>query len=76
MEKTAEIYLSLKLNLKNSAEVCNDFPPYQCSGDISILQQNSEYLKNNDCQRHFCKFVFSSKKEDIGKFQRIFWCEK
>ena len=30
MEKAIEFYLSLNLNFKNSAEICNDFlkPPY------------------------------------------------
>ena len=46
------------------------------SGDIFILRQNKEYSKNNDCQLHFLKFLFSGKKEDIGKFHRIFWHEK
>ena len=37
-----------------------------------ILRQNREYPKNDEYQRHFLKFLFSGKKEDIGKFQRIF----
>ena len=41
----------------------------------NILRQNREYPKNDEYQRHFLKFLFSGKKEDIEKFQRIFWCE-
>ena len=70
MEKVIEFYLSLNLNFENSAEICDDFlkPPY--------CDKTGNIQKNNDFQRHFLKFLVSGKKEDFGKFQRIFWCKK
>ena len=41
-EKAIEFSLSMNLNSKNSAKICNNFLE-PISGDISILLQNREY---------------------------------